>query len=174
MPEPMSGTGSGYKVRVTDMYDESESDCSDEFYLVASSDALIAGDADGPSIEVTSPSLNDVAEAGDEYTVEVSTLMLQPAPCFRRFMSQDPSKRWNGRTNLFGSKSLRKAWLFDNLKVQGEASPANLILVRRVLLRVFAAGVRKPKSRVVSAAAFVVIEHIAGCAESLPPSGYNS
>ena len=73
MPEPMMGTsGSGYKVRVVDIHDEEDGDCSDEFYLLASEDAPSAGDADGPYVTVTSPAEGDSAEAGEEYTVEVS------------------------------------------------------------------------------------------------------
>lgn len=70
MPEPMSGTFSGYKVMVTDVSDESEMDCSDSFILIASEDAPEVGDTDGPSLTVTSPSEGDVAMAGEEYTVE--------------------------------------------------------------------------------------------------------
>lgn len=71
MPEPMYGTsGSGYKVRVMDVNDESDMDCSDEFYLLASSEAPMVGDEDGPYLIVTSPSEGDVAMAGNEYTVE--------------------------------------------------------------------------------------------------------
>ena len=72
MPEPMSGTsGAGYKVRVMDIDDEEDADCSDEFYLLASDEAPAVGDSDGPFLEVTSPSDGDVAVAGEEYTVEV-------------------------------------------------------------------------------------------------------
>lgn len=72
LPEPMYGTsGSGYKVRVADATDDSISDCSDEFYLMASEEAPQAGDEDGPSIAVTSPSEGDSAVPGEEYTVEV-------------------------------------------------------------------------------------------------------
>lgn len=76
MPEPMMGTGSGkqgrYKVRVADVDDESLADCSDPFYLLPSDEAPQAGDADGPSLQVTSPKDGDMAIAGEEYTVEVS------------------------------------------------------------------------------------------------------
>lgn len=72
MPEPMFGTsGSGYKVRVADATDDSISDCSDEFYLMASEEAPEVGDDDGPTIVVTSPSDGDSAVPGEEYTVEV-------------------------------------------------------------------------------------------------------
>lgn len=71
MPEPMSGTsGSGYKVGVMDVSDESKLDCSDEFFLMASEEAPMVGDEDGPYLMVTSPSDGDVATAGHEYTVE--------------------------------------------------------------------------------------------------------
>eukprot|EP00752_Nemacystus_decipiens_P014647 g13044.t1 len=71
MPEPMMGTsGSGYKVRVMDIDDEEDGDCSDEFYLLASDEAPSAGDPDGPYVMVTSPAEGDSAEAGEEYTVE--------------------------------------------------------------------------------------------------------
>ncbi len=74
MPEPMAGTsGGGYKVRVMDIHDEEDADCSDEFYLMASADAPMVGDADGPSLAVTSPAMGDEAMACGEYTVEVST-----------------------------------------------------------------------------------------------------
>lgn len=70
MPEPMDGTMSGYKVMVTDVSDEMDADCSDEFTLMASTDAPDVGDMDGPSLMVTSPAEGDVAMAGEEYTVE--------------------------------------------------------------------------------------------------------
>ncbi|CAM9863450.1 unnamed protein product [Hapterophycus canaliculatus] len=70
MPEPMSGMeGSGYKVRVMDVGDEGEMDCSDSFMLLPSDDAPMAGE-EGYYLMVTSPSTGDVAEAGEEYTVE--------------------------------------------------------------------------------------------------------
>ena len=70
MPEPMDGTMSGYKVMVTDVSDEMDADCSDEFTLMASTDAPDVGDEEGPFLMVTSPAEGDVAMAGEEYTVE--------------------------------------------------------------------------------------------------------
>lgn len=72
MPEPMMGTsGGGYKVRVVDIHDEEDGDCSDEFYLMASDDAPTVGHVDGPTLVVTSPTTGDMAMACNEYTVEV-------------------------------------------------------------------------------------------------------
>lgn len=82
MPEPLTGTsGSGYKIRVADVDDESSVDCSDEFYLVASDEAPKAGDADGPYLMVTTPAAGDMAYAGDEYTVEASGVQVEIYPC---------------------------------------------------------------------------------------------
>ncbi|CAM9522242.1 unnamed protein product [Ectocarpus fasciculatus] len=69
MPEPMEGTSSGYKVRVSDMNNESDTGCSGDFTLVASESAPTAGEV-GYSLTVTSPSDGDTAMAGDVYTVE--------------------------------------------------------------------------------------------------------
>lgn len=73
MPEPMPDASSmGYKVRVTDVDDESSADCSDLFYLMKSEEAPKVDDgARGPDLFVTSPEEGDVAVAGDEYTIEV-------------------------------------------------------------------------------------------------------
>lgn len=74
MPEPLGGvSGTGYKVRVMDVADESLVDCSAEFILVASDEAPAVGDADGPHLEVLTPQDGDMAFAGGDYTVEVST-----------------------------------------------------------------------------------------------------
>lgn len=56
---------------MADVSDEDNTDCSDEFYLLASTEAPSVGDADGPYVMVTSPAEGDSAEAGEEYTVEV-------------------------------------------------------------------------------------------------------
>ncbi|CAB1104079.1 unnamed protein product [Ectocarpus sp. CCAP 1310/34] len=69
MPEPMSGTSSGYKVMVKNAEDESDMGCSDDFTLIASEDAPEAGEM-GYSLTVTSPSDGDTAMAGEVYTVE--------------------------------------------------------------------------------------------------------
>ncbi|WP_411021411.1 hypothetical protein, partial [Salmonella sp. s37812] len=48
MPQPMDNTsGSSYKVRVENVADESDNDCSDAFYLMASEMAPTGTD-DGP------------------------------------------------------------------------------------------------------------------------------
>lgn len=82
MPEPMTGTGSGkqgrYKVRVADVDEESNMDCSPPFYLLPSDEAPVAGDVDGPYLKVTSPTNGDMAMAGDEYTVEVRIQLSMP------------------------------------------------------------------------------------------------
>lgn len=71
MPQPLNNTsGSGYKIRVEDVADESDYDCSDEFYLIGTDDYEDMSDTEEPSLEVTSPAMGDVAMAGDEYTVE--------------------------------------------------------------------------------------------------------
>lgn len=58
------------KVRVMEVK-SGDSDCSDEFYLMASDEAPEVGDVDGPYLKVTSPTEDDEAYAGEEYTVEV-------------------------------------------------------------------------------------------------------
>ncbi|CAM9707614.1 unnamed protein product, partial [Sphacelaria rigidula] len=71
MPQPLGGvSSSGYKVRVADVSDESNADCSDPFYLLESEDVPNWMTKDGPFLYVTSPQEGDVAVAGDEYTVE--------------------------------------------------------------------------------------------------------
>lgn len=56
---------------VTNSADENDMGCSDEFTLLASATSPDVGE-DGYSLVVTSPSNDDVAMAGEEYTVEVS------------------------------------------------------------------------------------------------------
>lgn len=73
MPEPMSGSGGGYKVRVVDVDDEEDGDCSAEFTLMASDEVPAVGSVDGPYIEVTAPASGDMAKACNEYTIEVRT-----------------------------------------------------------------------------------------------------
>lgn len=58
------------KVRVVDIDDEEDGDCSDEFYLMAS-DEVTTEVSEDYFLTVTSPEEGDVAVAGDEYTVEV-------------------------------------------------------------------------------------------------------
>ncbi|CAN0190946.1 unnamed protein product [Pylaiella littoralis] len=71
MPEPMNDApGYGYKIGVAYAHDDSDSDCSDEFYLLPSEDAPDPAEATGPHIMVTSPASGDSAMAGEEYTVE--------------------------------------------------------------------------------------------------------
>lgn len=52
--------------------DPEDEDCSDEFYLMVSEEAPGVGDLNGPYLIVTSPKEGDAADAGQEYTVEVS------------------------------------------------------------------------------------------------------
>lgn len=72
MPDPMTGTsGDSYKIRVMNVADESQVDCSDEFYLMAEAEVPITAAIDGAYLIVTSPAEGDVAEPGGEYTVLV-------------------------------------------------------------------------------------------------------
>lgn len=59
-----------------DASDKDEAGCSDEFHLMASEDAPAVGDVDGPYLIVTAPAKGDFAEAGKEYTVEVTATAL--------------------------------------------------------------------------------------------------
>eukprot|EP00752_Nemacystus_decipiens_P003640 g3354.t2 len=70
MPEPEMGTsGMMYTVRVANVDDESDSDCSEGFSLLTSADLPVVGD-DGYFLDVTTPSAGDLAMAGSEYTIE--------------------------------------------------------------------------------------------------------
>lgn len=62
------------QVRVADVEEASNSDCSEEFFLMASEEAPGVGDVEGPYLIVTSPADGDFAEAGEAYTVEVSCI----------------------------------------------------------------------------------------------------
>lgn len=71
MPEPLAHhSGDGYRVRIVEVGTE-EYRCSDDFYLMDSGDAPVAGEAGGGYIEVLSPTSHSVAMAGETYTVEV-------------------------------------------------------------------------------------------------------
>lgn len=63
------------QVRVADVDGPQDADCSDEFYLMTSAEAPVVGGPDAPYLMVTSPSTGDMAQAGAEYTVEVSFLL---------------------------------------------------------------------------------------------------
>ena len=52
--------------------DEDDFGCSEGFELLPAADAPMVGD-EGYFLDVTSPSTGDVAMAGQEYTIEVST-----------------------------------------------------------------------------------------------------
>ncbi|CAM9522033.1 unnamed protein product [Choristocarpus tenellus] len=71
MPEPLFGlSGPGYKVRVADSSDETDFDCSDEFFLYKSDDVNTEmGGVTEPYLTITSPTGLDLAEAGEEYTI---------------------------------------------------------------------------------------------------------
>lgn len=75
MPDPATGSsGSGYKIRVMDVQDESSVGCSDEFYLVAAEEAPMVADSNEAYLVVTSPMDGDMAIAGGVYTVEVGVI----------------------------------------------------------------------------------------------------
>ena len=72
MPEPIvEYSGGGYRVRIAEVGTD-RSRCSDNFYLISSADAALAGAAGGASLEVVAPNSDSMAVAGEEYTVEVS------------------------------------------------------------------------------------------------------
>lgn len=64
MPEPVI-SGDEYRLRITQVGTD-KSSCSAGFQLVSSVDSVT------PSINILSPTINSVALAGEEYTVEVS------------------------------------------------------------------------------------------------------
>lgn len=75
-PEPVGDiSGTGYRVRITEV-GGGDSACSDEFYLMSSSDADFMEDWGDPFIAVVSPTKYSVAVAGQDFTVEVSYLSL--------------------------------------------------------------------------------------------------
>eukprot|EP00752_Nemacystus_decipiens_P008618 g7697.t1 len=69
LPEPVGGSGGGYTILVSDSHDDSNYDCSREFYLMASGDASRVGEVDGPSMEVVSPTTVDEFSPGETVTV---------------------------------------------------------------------------------------------------------
>lgn len=71
-PEPIAAfSGDGYRVRISQVgREETRTRCSDDFYLMSSTDAVgISAEA---TVEVITPSSDSMAVAGEEYTVEVS------------------------------------------------------------------------------------------------------
>ncbi|CAM9545282.1 unnamed protein product [Sphacelaria rigidula] len=74
MPEPLGGeSGGGYRVRIAEIGGGVDSvRCSDDFFLMASTDVPMTGQVGGPgpSLAVTSPTADSVALSGEEYTVE--------------------------------------------------------------------------------------------------------
>ncbi|CAM9630274.1 unnamed protein product, partial [Sphacelaria rigidula] len=71
MPEPLSGVSSnGYRVRIAEVGGQARVRCSDDFYVMASADVAELGEAGGASIEILSPTADDVAVSGEEYTVQ--------------------------------------------------------------------------------------------------------
>ncbi|CAM9286019.1 unnamed protein product [Discosporangium mesarthrocarpum] len=71
-PKPMFGlSGGGYKVRVGDYLDNSDADCSAEFMLITEEGAEeMVGVYSEPFLTVTVPTTGDIAEAGEQYTIE--------------------------------------------------------------------------------------------------------
>lgn len=97
-PEPLGGvTSDGYVVRVEDAGNSDDAACSDEFSLIASSEAPQEGEIDGPTLEVLLPIMEDEVIAGQEYTVKV---------CVSRHVPQDDGTeslllRYTCSTNKF-------------------------------------------------------------------------
>lgn len=72
LPEPVAGhSNNGYRVRIAEVGTE-KFRCSEDFYLMASADAPVAGEPGGPTMAVISPDAGSMAVAGEVYTVEVS------------------------------------------------------------------------------------------------------
>lgn len=73
MPEPLAFvSGDGYKLRISEV-GSGRVECSDDFYLMSTEDSLLPGEPGPATIDVLSPTKEDVAVAGEEYTVEVRT-----------------------------------------------------------------------------------------------------
>ncbi|CAN0176837.1 unnamed protein product [Ectocarpus sp. 6 AP-2014] len=69
-PEPVAGhSNNGYRVRISEVGTDNFR-CSEDFYLVASTDVLEFGEPGGPTMEVVAPEANALAVAGETYTVE--------------------------------------------------------------------------------------------------------
>lgn len=90
LPEPLGGSGGGYRysILVADAGDEENYDCSGEFYLMASADAPRVGDADGPSMEVVTPTADDRLSPGERVTVKVRHDMVSFSCTITRLMGK--------------------------------------------------------------------------------------
>lgn len=96
MPEPIAGvSGDGYRVRIAEVNGTDRAKCSDDFYLVSSSDVPDVGEPDGPSMVVVEPSSDAVAIAGDTYTVEVGVVFF-PAWLLFEFWNTKRQKQMGG------------------------------------------------------------------------------
>lgn len=77
LPEPLNyETSEGYQIFVADAHDPSVFACSADFTLMASKQAPVVGDKNGPHLAVTSPAEGDAALAGNQYTVKVRAIKL--------------------------------------------------------------------------------------------------